>query len=337
MSSSLQKIVIGTVFSLVTACGGETPLPTADLHGQTMGTTFRIVLIDPPPEATLENLRARIEEKLEHVENLASTYRQQSELSRFNLNTSTEWIGVSFEFCTMISSALQAGHATGGAFDITVGPLVNLWGYGPGDSRDQPPADGDIELALQRIGYTNLGTDCDQPAIRKSTANISIDLSGWAKGYAVDQLASILDAAGLHNYLVEIGGEIKVRGHNAENRKFAIAIENPSTSERKAFSVIRLTNTGAATSGDYRNYFEYEGRRYSHTIDPRTGRPISHSLTAVTVVHESTAYADATATALLVLGPEEGMSLANDLHLAAYFAVMTPAGLEYRSSVAWLL
>lgn len=337
MSSPLKKATVFTAILLFAACGDEAPRPIVELHGQTMGTTFSVVLIDRLAGSTREKLRVRIEEKLEHVENLASTFRPRSELSQFNLNASTEWIGTSFEFCSMISSALLVGSATGGAFDITVGPLVNLWGFGPQAGRSQPPADHDIGLARQQVGYANLGTDCGQPAVRKSKPNIVVDLSGWAKGYAVDQLASMLDTAGINNYLVEIGGEVKVKGYNAEKRKFVIAIENPSTQQDKQYSTIHISDTGTATSGDYRNFFEFEGTRYSHTIDPRTGRPISHNLTAVTVVHESTAYADAIATALLVLGPEDGMSLANDLHLAAYFAVMTPTGLEYRSSVAWLL
>lgn len=335
MSSPFGKVALGAAMLLVAACNGGSGLPVIELHGQTMGTTFNVVLIDPPAGTTLENLKDRIEAKLEQVEDLASTYRIRSELAQFNLNASTEWIAVSLEFCSLISNALLVSQDTGGAFDITVGPLVNLWGFGPRGGGDQPPADGDIDVARQQVGYTNLDTDCSQPAVRKSFANIVIDLSGWAKGYAVDQLALILDTAGLKNFLVEIGGEVKVKGLNAEKRKFAIAIEIPSNQRGKQYSVIRLSDTGAATSGDYRNFFEFEGTRYSHTIDPGTGRPISHNLTAVTVVHESTAYADAIATALLVLGPEEGMYLANKLHLAAYFAVLTPTGIEYRSSAKW--
>ena len=336
MRSQFRKVAVCAVVILAAACSDGPKLPVLELRGQTMGTTFNIVLIDPPSGTTLENLRGRIEEKLEQVEDLASTYRARSELAQFNLSASTEWIAVSFEFCSLISSALLVSQETGGAFDITVGPLVNLWGFGPQGGRDRPPADTDIEAARQQVGYTNLDADCGQPAIRKSSASIYVDLSGWAKGYAVDQLAALLNTAGLRNYLVEIGGEVKVRGHNSENRKFAIAIENPSRQHGKSYSVIRLSDAGTATSGDYRNFFEYEGTRYSHTIDPGTGRPITHNLAAVTVVHESTAYADAIATALLVLGPEDGMRLADELHLAAYFAVLTPTGVEYRPSARWL-
>ncbi len=155
-----------------------------------------------------------------------------------------------------------------------------------------------------------------------------VDLSGWAKGLAVDELAELLDTAGLDNYLVEVGGELRAKGHNSEELKWAVAIEAPSTSQRAPHSIIRITDASVATSGDYRNYFEHGGRRYSHTIDPRTGRPVEHRLAAVTVVHPSAAYADAMATAVLVLGPEDGLALARELGLAAFLLVRDDAAIE---------
>ncbi len=157
--------------------------------------------------------------------------------------------------------------------------------------------------------------------MRKDVADLYVDLSGWAKGYAVDQLAELLDARGIENYLVEIGGELRVKGQNREGEKWAIGIEAPSTSARVPQAILHVTDTSVATSGDYRNYFEHEGQRFSHTIDARTGRPVSHDLAAVTVVNPSTAYADAMATALLVLGPDDGPELARELDIAGYFLV----------------
>jgi thiamine biosynthesis lipoprotein len=148
-----------------------------------------------------------------------------------------------------------------------------------------------------------------------------VDLSGWAKGYAVDQLAALLDTQGIDNYLVEIGGELRVKGMNRDKAKWAIGIEAPSTSARVPHAILHVTDTSVATSGDYRNYFEHDGERFSHTIDARTGRPVAHDLAAVTVVNPSTAYADAMATALLVLGPEDGPQLARELGIAGYFLV----------------
>jgi len=318
--------------TLIASCNSSDLLPAYDLSGSTMGTTFNITLVDPPAEADLELLQTKIQDRLEHVENIASTYRADSEVSRFNAETSTDWERVLPEFCRMVVAANEVSSMTHGAFDITVGPLVNLWGFGPEDHADAVPADEDIEAAQKNVGYEMLETDCDHSVMRKASAAIYVDLSGWAKGYAVDQLATLLDERGIANYLVEIGGELRVRGHNAEQRKFAVAVEKPLKNNTMDYSVVRLSDASVATSGDYRNFFELDGKSYSHTIDPRTGRPVNHDLTGVTVISTNTAYADAVATALLVLGPDEGHALAERLRIAAYFVVRTADGLEEKTT-----
>ena len=310
-------------------CSSEDSLLSSyDLRGNTMGTTYNVTLVEPPTDTNLEQLQVSIQGKLEHIENIASTYRANSELSRFNANPSTEWISVNPEFCDMIAAAQDISETTGGAFDITVGPLVNLWGFGPPQSEDELPTDEEVAAAQLKVGNMNLQTNCEQSLLRKTIADVYVDLSGWAKGYAVDEIAALLDANQLTNYLVEIGGELRVSGHNAEQRKFAIAVEKPLQNNKMDYSVVRLSNVAVATSGDYRNFYEHDGQRYSHTIDPRSGRPVTHDLTGVTVITESTAYADAMATALLVLGPEDGHELAEQLDLASYFLVRTDHGIE---------
>jgi thiamine biosynthesis lipoprotein len=318
--------------ALLASCNGGDLLPTYDLSGSTMGTTFNITLVNPPAETDLELLETKIQDRLEHIENIASTYRDDSEVSRFNAETSTDWERVLPEFCRMVMAASEVSSLTHGAFDVTVGPLVNLWGFGPEIHADNIPADEDIEAARAIVGYEMLQTDCDHSVMRKASPAIYVDLSGWAKGYAVDQIARLLDERGLANYLVEIGGELRVRGHNAEQRKFAVAIEKPLQNNTMHYSVVRLSDVSVASSGDYRNFFEQDGKRYSHTIDPRTARPISHDLAGVTVVSTNTAYADAVATALLVLGPDDGHALAEKLRIAAYFLVRTEDGLEERTT-----
>ena len=303
-------------------------LSSYDLHGNTMGTTYNITLVAPPADTNLAQLQTSIQEKLEHIENIASTYRSDSELSRYNANLSTEWVSVLPEFCAMIAAAQEVSETTGGAFDITVGPLVNLWGFGPLQSEQELPTDEEVAAAQQKVGNLKLQTDCEQSMLRKTIADVYVDLSGWAKGYAVDEVAALLKASKLTNYLVEIGGELRVSGHNAEQRKFAIAVEKPLQNNKMDYSVMRLSNVAIATSGDYRNFYEHDGQRYSHTIDPRTGHPVTHDLTGVTVITASTAYADAMATALLVLGPEDGHALAEQLDLASYFLVRTENGIE---------
>lgn len=327
--------MIGARFLLVSlaavlqlgACG-DARLPTHELAGSALGTSFSITLVEPADEVVgNDGLEDRIMATLDTVDALASTWREDSELSAFNANRSTDWVTVSVEFCEIVRQALEISRLSGGAFDITVGPLVNLWGFGPDGQVREPPDDELIDAAMVRIGYSKLETRCDQPALRKLHPEMYVDLSGWAKGYAVDRLAELLDEHGVSDYLVEIGGELKVRGHNAENRQWAIAVEAPSKTSRRPHSVLRVTDTSVATSGDYRNFFEHEGRQYSHTIDARTGRPVEHELAAVTVVNSSAAYADAMATALLVLGPDAGPALAERLGIAGYFLVRDDSGI----------
>ena len=316
------------LLTVLSACSGEQHLPEYELVGSTMGTTYSVKLIAPGNDIDRDRLQTRIDETLAAVDQLTSTWRDDSELSRFNANQSTDWIEVSAEFCETIESALSIGRQSDGAFDITVGPLVNLWGFGPDGQRREPPDDAALDKVMANVGYEGITTRCEAPAVRKRSSGMYIDLSGWAKGYGVDRLAAVLDDFRLKDYLVEIGGELRVRGRNAEGRKWAIAIEAPSTTTRRPHSVLRLTDTSVATSGDYRNYFDHDGKRYSHTIDARTGRPVTHDLAAVTVISDTAAYADAMATALLVLGPDAGLTLAEDLGIAGYFLVRNQAGIK---------
>ena len=309
---------------VLSGCGDSHSL---ELSGQAMGTTFNIVLVEPPESITSDTLENELIATLQSVDHLASTWRDDSELTAFNLDLSIDWIPVSKEFCALLEDALEVSEITDGAFDLTIGPLTNLWGFGPDGQGIDPPSDDDIVAAQQRVGFRNLEVDCAERLVRKDVPDLYVDLSGWAKGYAVDQLAELLDARGIDNYLVEIGGELRVKGKNRDDDKWAIGIEAPSTSGRVPHAILRVTDTAVATSGDYRNYFEHEGQRFSHTIDARTGRPVTHNLAAVTVVNPSTAYADAMATALLVLGPDDGPRLAYDRGIAGYFLVRNQTGI----------
>ena len=326
--------ILITVAFLLTACG-DSSLPSIALQGTAMGTTFNITIIDPPQDAPLEKIDSEIHRLLEDVENLASTYRDHSELSLLNANSETGWVSISSELCSLLSQALEVSEESNGAFDFTVGPLVNRWGFGPQQQLLIPPGDADLQAAMARVGFQHVDIDCVAAAVQRAVAGMYIDLSGWAKGFAVDRLASLLDDHNINNYLVELGGELRARGKNADSELFAIAIEKPSLDHGLQYSVLRISNAAVATSGDYRNFFEHEGKRYSHTIDPRTGRPIKHSLTGVTVVSESAAYADAMATALLVLGPDAGMALAEKLNLAALFLVRSTEELVETPSTAF--
>ena len=256
---SACRVFVLSLF-LVAGCSDNDLLPTYDLSGSAMGTTFQVTLVAPPGDIDLDMLQTRIHDRLEHIENIASTYRSDSELSRFNADSSTDWMRVLPEFCRMIVAANEISFMTMGAFDITVGPLVNLWGFGPEDQGNTVPSDEDIAAAKTNVGYEMLETDCDHSVMRKASASLYVDLSGWAKGHAVDQIATLLDEQQLTNYLVEIGGELRVRGHNAENRKFTVAIEKPLQNNEMSYTLMRLSDVSVATSGDYRNFFEHDGQ-----------------------------------------------------------------------------
>jgi thiamine biosynthesis lipoprotein len=202
-----------------------------------------------------EKLQQQIHESLEDVDRHMSTYRSDSELAGINRAASTDWIPVTLRLCRALENALQLSAASNGAFDITVGPLVNLWGFGPDASRFEPPSDEAIDDARARTGRDKLHLDCQQPAFRKDHAGLQIDLSGYAKGLAADEIASLLDVNGIRNYLVEIGGDLRARGHNASDARWRIAIERPDPADRKVEEIIHVSDIGVATSGDYRNFF----------------------------------------------------------------------------------
>ena len=314
------------------ACSADAPVEMV-LAGNTMGTQYNVKLRHQELDQSL--LQQEIDGSLELVEQMMSTFRPGSEISRFNQSTTTDWHGVSTAFCESVEQALVLSSLTEGAFDITVGPLVNLWGFGPDDMIEEPPTDAEISALLDVIGYEHLHADCSLPALRKDIAELMLDMSAYGKGLAVDYLADLLSARGIENYLVEVGGEMRLRGKNAKGEKWAIGIEMPVADQRRPHSVVHLTDTALATSGDYRNFFEKDGQRYSHTIDTRTGRPVTHILASVTVVNGSSSRADALATALLVMGPEQGMELATRENLAVLFLLRVDSGIDERATPAF--
>lgn len=314
---------------LLCACGNPPPAdPTLEFGGITMGTTYTIKLLPPEDGIDAAVLGRQLPQILTGVDNRMSTYQAESELSRLNSNPSTEWIQVSPELFDVLQLALEASRITQGAFDITVGPLVNLWGFGPEPIPQDVPDETRIRLALERTGIDKLELDPATHSIRKRRADLYLDLSGIAKGYAVDQVADYLDSVRIRNYLVEVGGEIRASGHNGSGADWRIGIEKPESGDRRVQRIIRLNRSGMATSGDYRNFYAREGKRYAHIIDPRTGRPTDHALNSVSILHETCAMADALATGLLVLGPDQAMAVAAREGIAAYFLIETADGLS---------
>ncbi len=287
--------------------------------GSTMGTTFSVKIPVLPQTVDQQHLKQEIEEILTDINQQMSTYIADSELSQFNRSRATDWLPVSQALIAVLSEALEISQLSSGAFDVTIGPLVNLWGFGPGEIQQTIPADTQIQALLNEIGYENLSIQLDPPALRKSVPSLYLDLSSLAKGYGVDRVARHLNAEGIHNYLVEIGGELRAKGKKRDGKLWRVAVEKPESDKRVADQILELNDIAVATSGDYRNYFELEGVRYSHTLDPRTGRPITHNLASVTVLSDTTMHADALATAFMILGPERGLQLAEREGIPALF------------------
>ena len=328
-------VLIGMIW-LLSACQSGTPQRAlTELRGATMGTTYTVKVVGLPAELKPERIQAAINTILEKINRQMSTYLSDSELSQFNRNQATDWIDASRELADVLKQAQRVSAMTNGAFDVTVGPLVNLWGFGPSPGMDQVPSDQDIRETRNRVGYTGLQVRSSPPALKKHRPDLYVDLSAIAKGYAVDAVAGYLQSLQIGDFMVEIGGEIQAKGRNARDRLWRIAIEKPSGGSRSLHTVIELDNVGIATSGDYRNYFEKGGRRYSHTIDPMTGRPVTHKLASVTVADPSTMHADVMATALMVLGPEAGYRFAEEQKLAAFFIVNSEGGFYDKATAAF--
>ena len=247
-----------------------------------------------------------------------STYISDSEISRFNSHRSLEPVDVSDGFEEVLSLALAISSRSQGAFDVTVGPLVNLWGFGPEDAPEAVD-EAVLEETLSRVGFAHLALS--NGAVAKSNPALEVDFSAIAKGWGVDQLADLLVEKNHQDFLVEIGGEVRASGLNPENQPWRLGIEKPLIGEREVHHVVELKNQAMATSGDYRNFVGEGAQRRSHSIDPRTGRPVAHSLASVSVVAADCASADAWATALTVLGPEEGFEIAEKEGIVAFFLV----------------
>ena len=289
------------------------------LRGPTMGTTYTVKIAEPVTPDAAASLKIRIDEVLGRINRSMSTYDPESELSRINRSGAEQWIEVSGDLFEVLSIAATVHGDSGGAFDVTVGPLVNLWGFGPHDASPGPPSPEQLEQARAVVGFDLLSLRSTPPSLRKAHREVYIDLSAIAKGYAVDRLAAILEQDSFEHFMVEIGGEIKLRGHNPGGTGWRIALERPDGDRIVPGEVLTLSDMALATSGNYRNFREIDGQRYGHTLDPRTGVPVTHQLAAVTVLHEDAVWADAYATALMVLGPESGPERASDLGIAARF------------------
>lgn len=308
---------------------GSTVRQVREFRGRTMGTTY-MVKVAGSPEIDDQTLRIKIDAELRSVNDQMSTYLESSEISQFNRSQSTDWFSVSAPFAEVVNKALEISEQTGGAFDVTVAPLVNAWNFGPTKRTGQIPDEETIERLRSQTGFQNLEVRLDPPALRKAIPELQVDLSSIAKGHGVDRVVDVLAGLGVEDVFVEIGGEVRTSG-DKPGGPWRVGIQLPDAADQTVMVAHRmLVNDDAgnamATSGDYRNFFEVGGKRFSHTIDPRTGRPVDHDLASVTVVAPTCMVADAWATALSVLGPQQALEVATEQQLHALLATRQSDG-----------
>ncbi len=314
------------------------PLRETLLSGQTMGSAWTVKIAGELP-ATAEELRAGTQARFDAVNLALSTYRADSALSRFNENDSGQWVDIDPELGAVLSYALGLAEESGGAYDVTVGPLVNLWGFGPDPATRRVPEAAAIEAARARVGWRKVEVAAGQRRARKAPG-VRVDLSSLGKGRGVDRVAEYLDGQGVTNYLIDLSGKLRARGVNALGEPWRVAVEAPqadATSDRTPFKseVIALVNQSVATAGDYRRYFEIDGKHYSHIIDPRTGWPVAHSTVSASAIAADCMQADALATVLMAMSPDDAFALADRRQLPAL--LIDREGLVYgvRRTGAW--
>jgi thiamine biosynthesis lipoprotein len=306
-----------------------------EFTGYTMGTTFN-VKVDADMSAEDHDLvHEVIEARLGEVDHLMSTYDSTSELSRFNRHLSTEPVVISGALLEVLTMAHDVSERSAGAFDVTVAPLVDAWGFGPEGRPSRIPDNPQLATLRERVGYQRIVLDRAAGTVSKTRPETVVDLSAIAKGYGVESIASGLLELRLTNFLVEVGGELKAMGARRDGGAWRVGIERPDASTHSVYGVVHLIDEAIATSGDYRNFYEEKGVRYAHIIDPRTGSPIRHRGTSVSVAAGNAAIADAWATALTVLGPDAGYDLAREEGIAALFVMHSNGDFRSRATPAF--
>ncbi|WP_434000896.1 FAD:protein FMN transferase [Endozoicomonas sp.] len=335
------------------------------IRGQTMGTTYSITYTATPFSHSSDDIKKKADILLEAVNDSMSTYRNDSELMQFNRSEIGKPFKASDELVDLVERSLVISRMSDGVYDVTVGPLVNLWGFGPADADKQPaanaanasssdeqkapefiewmlknypaelPSDEDVAAARAKVGYQFVIADTRNNQLTRNK-DVFVDLSSIAKGYGVDKVAYMLESEGIKSYMVEIGGEVKVGDPKPDGTPWKLGIRGPAMAGNKPALIVALERQALATSGDYLNYFEVDGQKYSHTINPKTGHPEMGRLAEVAVIHDNVAEADALATLFMVLGDKEGLKLANREGIAAHFTYHTDKGYETVNSDAFI-
>lgn len=295
-------------------CSGFSGVKEHRLTGRTMGTIYHIKII-APPSADMDGVQKQIDHRLEQLNQSMSTYRADSEISRFNkLTTIGKPFAVTTDFLKVMLAADAIHDVTQGAWDGTVHPLVDLWGFGRSGPIDKAPSQLELDKALEKVGFRHIEIS-PEGYLKKRRAQVTVNLASIAKGYGVDVVASLIAAMGHQNFLVEIGGEVFASGRRGDGRQWKVGINTPEkgAAATDVYKALVLEDRGMATSGDYRNYVEIQGRTYSHIIDPRNGYPVNNGVVSTSVIAPNCTLADGLATALMIMGPTEGVQLLNRL------------------------
>lgn len=297
-----------------------------------MGSTYSIKYVRRAGLAAPSEVQAQVERILAQIDRQMSTYRNDSDIERFNDLPANSCQAMPAAVLRLIEVGQQLSRDSQGAFDLTVEPLLNLWGFGPQGRGEAVPSDTALAQVRQRVGYTHLRIEGDQLC---KDAAVEVDFNSIAAGHAVDRIAARLAEMGIDSYLVEATGELKAVGRKPDGSAWRIALEEPRDDRQLAERVIAVDGYGVSTSGDYRNYFQRDGQRYSHAFDARTGRPVEHGLASVTVIHPAAVMADGLSTLLLILGPERGWDYAEKHDIAAFFVIRADTGFVTRSNRAF--
>lgn len=327
--------LLGPILLIILSGCSDAP-PETDptrIQGETFGTFYQVSVATDLDRERMRSLRDRLEDELEKVDRQMSTYRDDSDLNRLNNANVGEWVTLPAPVIRLLARSRTISRATDGAFDITVGGLVNLWSFGPEARPREKPTDEMLQQRLKQVGFERLEVDAEADRARR-LSDIYVDLSAIAKGYAVDRLSALLEDAGYDAYLVNIGGDLLARGRKRSGEPWRIGIELPRDGEQVARHALPLLDMSLATSGDYRNYFEADGKRYSHTIDPRDGRPVQHRLASASVFHPEATMADALATAFMVMGADETLAHAREKGIAVLLIERQDGGFRTRISPA---
>ncbi|WP_309675327.1 FAD:protein FMN transferase [Pseudomonas sp.] len=318
------------LFGVLSGCGNGDTMES--FGGPTMGSTYSIKYLRHAGLPAPAEVRVQVEKILAEVDQQMSTYRSDSDIERFNDLPANRCQKMPAPILKLVRIGERLSEQSEGSFDLTVEPLLNLWGFGPQAREEKIPAAQALAEVRQRVGYQHLRIDGDQ--LCKGAA-VEVDFNSIAAGYAVDTMAAKLEAMGIHNYLAEATGELKAAGKKLDGSPWRVALEEPRNDQQVAERIIAVDGYGVSTSGDYRNYFEQDGRRYSHTFDARTGAPVLHALASVTVIHPSALMADGLSTLLLILGPERGWDYAETHDIGAFFVIRADTGFVTRTTQAF--